>query len=421
MDLWTIEPLDAVTTFELGGPRSGSPYRLGEGYSLGDYQPDLTTVPSILLDVDNVSGLRSGNREFAFPIHVLAASRADLGVRTDALLEALNRPTWSLTWTPEGPGMLPLVFDCFRARVQVGWSGVEDGMWTRTIHATFSVLPYGRSSASRSLALAQIRTTTRSKTYASVPSGIVGSARSPVALTVADQASTYSRMIHRAPLLPGRPTPPVLVAELAAKSGSNQTATFASPGVPAHRGTYAVVTDQTTIAAGTVTATINQTVGGAAPTQVLSTTVPALSGNNRPTGVYVVVGYVTLPLVDCSPDELVSAMTIVINDAVSTYRDVILLDVAGQTVWPSTQAVGNLLIEEPPAGKGLGRVLSFAPTAPLGPGQLVMQGTVQSGGPFITDPRTGEAWVTHYSAAVAPASFSLSASYSPRWLAERSA
>lgn len=412
MDSWVIQPLDPTVNLELGSIRGASPYRLGEGYSLGDYDPDQSVASSILLDGDNVSGLRSGNRQFVFPIHVMSTSRIDLARRTDALLEALNRPTWTLTWTPEDAGMLATVFDCFRAQVQVGWSGMEEGYWTRTVTASFSVLPHGRSATAQALNLTSVRTTTRSKTYGSFPSSIVGSARAPVAVTAADQLSQYTRLIHRAPLLAGK-TPPVLVAELAAKSGNNQTATFAAPGSPAHRGTYAIVTDQTTIAAGTVTATVNQTIGGAAPSTVLSTTVL----NPRPTGLYVVVGYVTLPLVDASNDDLVTAMTIVINDAVSTYRDVLLLDVSGQTVLPSNQAYGSVLVEEPPAGKGLGRVLS---TASAGTGMLSL-GAIQSGGPFITDPLNGDAWLYHVSAAAAPASFSLAGTYSPRWLSERTA
>lgn len=87
----------------IGNDASNDPrYVLATGIDFGAVTPDTTTITSLLLDGDIVSGERTGNRTWGFTIHVLSSTRAALSAGVDALLAALNVDSFPVVWTPDG-------------------------------------------------------------------------------------------------------------------------------------------------------------------------------------------------------------------------------------------------------------------------------------------------------------------------------
>src|SRR4051812_41085887 len=102
-----------VAGYELLGGTTNPEYRLAPGFDFGDGEPDQTTIASLYLDGDTVSGERTRNRTFDLPVNVLGANPVDLAGKVDTLLAAVSAATFTVQWTPDGG--LPVLFDCYRA------------------------------------------------------------------------------------------------------------------------------------------------------------------------------------------------------------------------------------------------------------------------------------------------------------------
>jgi hypothetical protein len=129
----------------------GALFQLQPGYDFGAPQPLTDFLGSLSLDGELPSGRRAGNRTFSLPVNIKAPDFSTAAAATEALLAAVNEPSWTLTWTRKqgtDPAQLPLVFDCFRAHASVVQGGGLDGWNINSINAvtlSFDALPYGRS------------------------------------------------------------------------------------------------------------------------------------------------------------------------------------------------------------------------------------------------------------------------------------
>jgi hypothetical protein len=133
-------------------------YVIGMGYDLGTPVPVTTLVTGMMLDGDRQSGLRTGNKTVTLPVIISADSRIALSQMTDALMEAVNAPTFTLQWTPEGG--LPVIWDCYRATPKIAWDvRLEDQaggtICQREVDLTCSAAPFGRSPDAQTVAATQ--------------------------------------------------------------------------------------------------------------------------------------------------------------------------------------------------------------------------------------------------------------------------
>ncbi len=138
----------------------GAIFKLQAGYDMGAPQPLTDFLGSLSLDGELPSGRRAGNRTFSLPVNIHAPDFATLAAATEALLAAVNEPSWTLTWTRKQGAeatQLPLVFDCFRAHASVVQGGGLDQYNISPVAAvtlSFDALPYGRSDTPVTVSLA---------------------------------------------------------------------------------------------------------------------------------------------------------------------------------------------------------------------------------------------------------------------------
>lgn len=140
-----------VGGYELIGATTNPEYRLAPDWDFGEGEPDTVTISSQFLDGDAVVGDRTANRTIKLPVMVYAASRTDLTSKIDLLRRAVNA-SWALTWTPDQG--LPLVFDCFRAKVTRVRDCVRDAMFSADVTIDCPALPFGRSPTQQSITVA---------------------------------------------------------------------------------------------------------------------------------------------------------------------------------------------------------------------------------------------------------------------------
>ena len=133
------------------GGGGGSAVSYGMSYDLGAPQPTQDLVQSLLLDGERPFGYRASNREIHLPVKITAPDMNTMTAARELLMQAVDKQTWELTWTPASTG-LPLVFDCFRALpATVTYGFLLNRMPIAVITLHFQALPYGRSDPSSGL------------------------------------------------------------------------------------------------------------------------------------------------------------------------------------------------------------------------------------------------------------------------------
>lgn len=135
--------------FKLLTPSSSGSTALGSqmAWDLGAPQPTVSQVQTLLLDGERPFGSRASNRTITLPIRITAPDQATLSAAKEYLIQAVDQPTWTLTWTPASTG-LTQVFDCFRALPTVFSYGFLPGQPSPVaiITLSFQALPYSHSS-----------------------------------------------------------------------------------------------------------------------------------------------------------------------------------------------------------------------------------------------------------------------------------
>lgn len=143
-----------VGGFEMLGAVTNPEYRLSRGgFGLGDPEPDTATISSLLLDGDQVTGVRTKNRQVTLAVNVtspVTVTRSDLTAKIDTLRQAVNAESFTVQWTPAGG--LPVMFDCYRATVTRTRSILQDNQLWAQLTLTFQALPFGRSPVAQTIA-----------------------------------------------------------------------------------------------------------------------------------------------------------------------------------------------------------------------------------------------------------------------------
>jgi hypothetical protein len=375
-------------------------------YDLGDPQTVTAAVQALLLDGERVHRTHVGNRTFTLPILVIGADRDDLTARVDALLDDVDSDTYTLTWTPDAG--LPLVFDCFPAQATVRWDVMLEEDFVQQVDLTIPALPYGRSPVSVTPSLTLASTVQLGKLF--TLHGLIGSARSPIGAAMGFAAATDAWLIHRPPV-DADPTAPI-IGDL---TGGPVTLANAQR----LRGTYSLVLGMQSYGAPgqarTVTVTVTQS-GTTVSQQLIKAYTSSL--NLR----HLVVGNITLPLVD-RPAGATSSITITVADSgSSTFLTVMLLDTRGQTVQALSQAAGTgagaleAWIDAPDVGDAIGPMWSSNTATTRASAYAVTEPRV-SGGPLALSAADEGGALLVYGASSLPATPVLG--YYPRWLAER--
>lgn len=115
---------------------------LANGFDFGAPVKDTEAVTRLLVDGEVRTGRRASNRTITLPLVVLASSRLDLAAKVSVLARAVDKPSFTLQWTPEG--LSPVVFDCYRASLSQVWSIKQERQFTAQITLTFQALPFTR-------------------------------------------------------------------------------------------------------------------------------------------------------------------------------------------------------------------------------------------------------------------------------------
>lgn len=131
-----------VGRFDLLDP-STSPILL-QSFDRGAPVPSVSEIQSTVLDGAVVSGRAANNRTIVLPVVVKSlGDRLTQASLANELLQIVDSATWTLTFTPDGG--LPVVYDCFRASVQVTSDLLADQEGWQAFTITAEALPYGRS------------------------------------------------------------------------------------------------------------------------------------------------------------------------------------------------------------------------------------------------------------------------------------
>jgi hypothetical protein len=133
---------------------AGAIFRLGRGYDLGNPQPVVDLLTTLMGDGSRPVGWRADNRTIVLPVTIAVPSTGNLpqdrlmlsGAR-ELLLEAISADEFTLMWAPDGQaGALNLIWDCFRAKAStVAHDVLLNRQRISELVVTFDALPYGRS------------------------------------------------------------------------------------------------------------------------------------------------------------------------------------------------------------------------------------------------------------------------------------
>lgn len=254
--------------------------------------------------------------------------------------------------------------------------------------------------------------------------GVLGSARAPAALELDNSVDSSGMLLHRPP----SDADPAAVILAPVSTGIAGTSIIVPSAGNGYNGTYTVVLAMQSANAPQheVLVTFKQRITAAntlIATQTLDYTFnPPTDGTPFP---YLVVGQVTLPLRAEPADGSSFTSTYEIkvafnasnpNLAGDAATDIMLLDTRGQTVIATLPlTVRSLYVDEPDPRYGVGLVLASASVGDRSGCYGVMDTVRISGGPFSLAP--GDNTVLVHSTGGVPA---LTASYAPRWMAERS-
>lgn len=132
--------------FQLLVNNPGSAVGFTPTWSLGEPQPTIDLVQSLLLDGERPFGARASNRTITLPVKITAPDQVTLTAARELLLQAVDASTFTLIYTPASTG-LSTVFDCFRALPTVyGWGFLpSQPSPIAVLTLTFQALPYGRT------------------------------------------------------------------------------------------------------------------------------------------------------------------------------------------------------------------------------------------------------------------------------------
>lgn len=117
----------------------------GSGLDFGEILPDTDVLSSLLLDGDIITGERTGNRTWNLVTVVLGDDRADLAVKVNAFVQAINQDSYQVVWTPEG--CAPSVFTASRATFAVAKDFAKNGELVAEVVYSFETGPFARSLA----------------------------------------------------------------------------------------------------------------------------------------------------------------------------------------------------------------------------------------------------------------------------------
>lgn len=162
-----MAPSLIVAGFELLGGTTNPEYRLAPGFGFGEGDPDQTTITSLYLDGETVTGNRTGNRHMMLPLTVFTRNGSSLAVNVNALLQAVDAETFIVQWTPDGG--LPVLFDAYRAKGVRPRDLRKDAQGQTALTLDFFAKPFGRSAGTLSVTAAAADTQLDS--YATAPSG----------------------------------------------------------------------------------------------------------------------------------------------------------------------------------------------------------------------------------------------------------
>lgn len=133
----------------------GAVFTLNPGFDMGAPQPTTDEVATLVLDGERPFGTRASNRTIELPISISAPDRLTLAGAIETLLQLMENQTFSITWTrdPEGGIPLPLVFDCFRAEPSKPvYDLIDARQYSAGITVTCQALPYGHSDVAEQIA-----------------------------------------------------------------------------------------------------------------------------------------------------------------------------------------------------------------------------------------------------------------------------
>ena len=139
----------------------GAVFQVMPGYDLSAPQPTTDFVASLVTDGERPFGRRASDRTPVLPVKITAPDWSTLAGARELLLQLIDQPFWTLTWTrrasPQDTMAFPLVLDCFRAKPSVvGYGGLDKAELqpVQLITISFEALPYGRADTAQQIAFA---------------------------------------------------------------------------------------------------------------------------------------------------------------------------------------------------------------------------------------------------------------------------
>ena len=253
--------------------------------------------------------------------------------------------------------------------------------------------------------------------------GVLGTSHAPLSLQFEQpDNSAFSTLIaHR----PGPDAPPTLTPFVSTANvtdppdGRQYPVVSQIAGLNARfAGTYTIILVANSFNSPSSPRTVSVAVwetefpGGPSSNQIVTRTfTPSTDISNG----IVVVGELTLPGKDIPPDNVTMFHTAGITDSNlnDQWLDILLMDTQGQTVIINTaQSYAAFYLDEPDSARDIGRTLGSATDRTQA--ISVLDSSFVSGGPLTVDPGDNVLFV--YSISGTPA---LVASYSPRWILDR--
>lgn len=142
-----------INGLEMCGYNTNPEYHLGSGLDFGEIAPDTTTISSLFLDGDVISGERTGNRAWNLTIVVVATDRLSLATFADTLLKAVNVDTFQIVWTPDG--CPSVTFDAYRATATPAkdFAKQDNDILVSEITLSFATGPFGYSATMQTISV----------------------------------------------------------------------------------------------------------------------------------------------------------------------------------------------------------------------------------------------------------------------------
>lgn len=115
-------------------------------YSLGEPQPTVDILASLITDGERPQGRRASNRQLSIPIAIISDTRDNLAYACELLFALVDQEQWTLKYTRDGSLTGPMVLDCWRAEpANVTYEPLVEAQFSRQVVINFEALPYGRS------------------------------------------------------------------------------------------------------------------------------------------------------------------------------------------------------------------------------------------------------------------------------------